>query len=402
MLDILEEHLEELDFLWEQRESVIFAPDWNLQELAELEERAEAHLDGLRIGAGHSVEIARPALTGEEKGAATASALTMMTMDSPAQETEAVLAMAAATSPAARDGIRIALRHSDVRRVAERLAQMASVGEPAVRAAAADALAFHRLPSPSRLADLFAAPDTAVRRLGYGAAGRFGGPWSMDLLEQALGSESPDIRRTALETSARLGLPGLDAACRRIAGGRHGAVPEAVSFLGALGDPQDRTLLESCANGNAGPGVVPAALEGLGRMGNVQSVPVLLQAMVDATLARAAGAAYVRITAARGIEADAPPPSPAEVPEEDESGDDSRAPDPERARAWWERNKGRFAAHGRWQAGEEVTLGPAGPAFASLPLGIRRDLFLCARARDARRVPDIELEARAVLQLGSR
>src|SRR5437867_11312984 len=111
MLDVLEEHFEELDFLWQQRENVLFAPDWNLADLSALEERAEAHLDGLRIGESHSVEIALRHLLGEERGAATAATFTLMEMESAHME-EAVVAALATAPGEAREGIRIGLRHS--------------------------------------------------------------------------------------------------------------------------------------------------------------------------------------------------------------------------------------------------------------------------------------------------
>ncbi len=402
MLDVLNEHFEELDFLWEQRESVIFAPDWNLLELAELEERAEAHLDGLRIGAGHSVEIARPALAAEERGATIAAALTLMAMDPPDQEAEVVLAMAEAASPMARNGIRIGLRHSDVSRVADRLTQMASMGEAAVRAAAVDVLAFHGLPAPPRLAELMSAPDAEIRRRCYRAAARFGGPWSQDMLEDALACDDPGLRRTGLETSAHLGIPRLAAICRQAASGRP-PVPEAVSFLGVLGDPQDLPLLESLAGQTGVAWAAIAAIQGLGALGHPRAIPTLLKAMADPKLTRAAGAAFIRITAAQRIEADELLPPPPDLPDHElEFWDDTKPPDPERARIWWEREKRRFAPERRWQAGLDISRGLLDNTFNHLPLAARRDVYLGARARDPQKTQGLELEKRAALQLGWR
>ena len=390
-----EEHLEELDFLWSQRENVIFAPDWNLSELAELEERAEAHLDGLRIGAGHSVDLARPGLAGKERGLATAAAFTLMAMSSPELEGEVLLALAQASTPEARDGIRIALRHSDVSRVAESLLKLASAGEPIVRASAADVMAFHRMAPPPRMAELLGAPDPAVRRLAYGAAGRFGGPWSMDIPESALAADDTTLQPAALVTSARLGVPGLVALCRRAATKNSGPAPEAVSFLGVLGDQQDMPLLESLIEpGHSGPpGIALAA------MGHVRAILPLLKAMTEPKLAHAAGAAFVRITGAEKIEAAASVPPPPDLSEDEKDfWDDTKPPDPERARAWWEKRKGAFAPEGRWQSGRDFSRAPLGEGFRSLPLASRRDLYLRTKANDPMKTLDLELERRATLQ----
>jgi hypothetical protein len=47
LLNILEEHLEEADFLWSHRQSALTDRHSTLHRLAEIEERLLAHLDGL-------------------------------------------------------------------------------------------------------------------------------------------------------------------------------------------------------------------------------------------------------------------------------------------------------------------------------------------------------------------
>jgi uncharacterized protein (TIGR02270 family) len=374
-LGILEEHLAELGSLWAQRERFVVSSEWTLREMGNLEERAEAHLDGLRLGAGGSVEIARPVLAGEEAGAATAATFVFMAFERPELEREVLQALL--TAPAAsREGIRIGLRHSEVKRIAAELSEIAASTGTGVRAAALDVVAFHRLPPPRGIATLLGDPDPGVRRLACEAAGRLGGPWSYDVLREALESDSHPLRVAALRASARMGLIGLDETCRQAATRPQKPVPEALSFLGVLGDPKDLGILQ---NSIARPDLAEAALEGLGALGSVATIPALLDALGDDPLKAGAGRAFARITGATEVVG-------AEV-------------DPKEACAWWDEAKGRFPADGRWQSGRDVAKSPFGENFNSLPLGTRLDVFLGARARDPRQTPDRELERTAARQL---
>ncbi len=395
ILDILEEHRDELGSLWAQRENVVFAPDWTLKELAHLEDRAEAHLDGLRLGAGHSVDVARPLLGAEETGPATAATFVLMAFERPELEREVVQALETAP-PAARDGIRIGLRHSDARRIANELAGIAAASEPAVRAAAVDILAFHRLPAPKGLLALLSNRDPGVLRLVYEAVGRFGGPWGMDFLREALESDAPANRVAALRASARIGLIGLDAQCREAATGTRKPIPEALAFLGVVGTARDLPILQRAM---ARPELARAALAGMGILGSTAAIPVLLDAMENDLLAPAAGKAFARITGATDIGSAAAVPPPAGSQQADmETPEGPPPPDPTKAREWWETEKGRFASEGRWQSGFEVSKAPLGEHFNELPLETRLDLYLGVCFRETPRPADRELEAKAVAQ----
>lgn len=376
VLDILEEHLEELGSLLEQRERVVYAPDWTLKSLVTLEERAEAHLDGLRIGAPNSIDIARPALTADETGGATAATFVLMAFDGVELEREVLQALKTAP-PKSRDGIRIGLHHCDIKRLAAELAEIAGAAEPAVRAAALDVLAFHRLPPPKGIPMLLGDPDPHVRRLVYDAAGRFGGPWGYDVLRDALDGDVPTLRIAALRASARMGLMGLDDSCRQAGTRAQNPVPEALEFLGVLGNPKDLPILQ---NAMARPELAGAALSGMGKLGSVGAIPVLLGAIGNETLGHAAERAIVRIMGAAA---------------ELGSSDASLPPDPAKARAGWEKAKSRFTIEGRWQAGFDISKTPLGENFDAMPLDVRLDVYLGARARDPQRTTDRELERMA-------
>jgi uncharacterized protein (TIGR02270 family) len=388
ILDILEEHFSELDFLWEQRERWLFSPEWTLKELAAIEERAEAHLDGLRIGGGHSVDIARPFLTDEETGAATAATFVLMAFDSPPLQMEVVHALATAP-PQSRDGIRIGLRHSPIDRIAAALDELAVIGPAPVRAAALDVLAFHRLPQPKGVRSLLDHPDVTVRRLACDAVGRFGGPWGRDQVLEALECDSPPLRLAALRASARVGLPHLDQLCRSLVSDTRVTVPETLEFLATFGQLNDLPLIERFLGSVE---LAPAAVCALGKLGRIAAIPLLLDLIDNTPFAAAAGRAFVRIVGANNVTFRVEPRRDG-TEERDQVSQDEPTVDPQNARSWWKSSKHHFTTEGRWQAGKEVSR-PIGESFDTLPLDVRLDLFLFARAVDPTVTHDFELERR--------
>src|SRR5262249_46876059 len=72
---VVNQHAEEAAFLWLLRDNAVHAPNYSLADLANLDNRVDAHLDGLRIAGDAGWEICREALVQEEAGEVFAAAV---------------------------------------------------------------------------------------------------------------------------------------------------------------------------------------------------------------------------------------------------------------------------------------------------------------------------------------
>src|SRR5512137_373674 len=84
--DVIAEHLEELGFLNLQRRKLLFSPELPLRRLPAHDERIEAHLDGLRLGAGASLALAEETLSSDDPWAVFAAARMFLELRRPEPE----------------------------------------------------------------------------------------------------------------------------------------------------------------------------------------------------------------------------------------------------------------------------------------------------------------------------
>lgn len=389
MLDIVEEHFDELDFLWEVREANLFTPDWVLTDLAWHEERAEAHLDGLRLAELHAIDLAVPRLCSGEMAAALASTLVLCADESGAHLEPVIKALRTADPPIT-DGIRRALRHGVPGPLWPALRELAAGEDPLRAAAAIDVLAFVRAADVD-VGDLVRHGSAAVCALALGAAGRLGTLTIADV-EAALEQAEPQVRWAALRSAAHCGLEGLAALCRAAASRGTDPDPAALAMLGTLGHPADERMLRAALQR---PEVARTAVAALGALGRTTVVPLLLELARDEALGVTAAFAYQRITGFRDAFGEKPWPPPPVADGEDENED--LPPDPDRMAADWRQREARMPKERAWQFGHEIGLDQLPDCFDDLPLHARGDVHLRLRAGGVA-VPDLELEALALHQ----
>jgi uncharacterized protein (TIGR02270 family) len=390
--DILEEHFEALEFLWGQRQTALRSPAYMTRALCDLEERIEAHVQGLLVGGDQTVQILRAHLLGDDPLQAFAAAYPILRMNSETA-TRWIMEMFLGAEAGRLDGIRQALCHVPIDMISGQLQEAFAFSPALIAAAAAEVLACHfQLDRQAeRLLDLMKDEHISVRRAAWRVVAVldsvaeplpelvFG---SARPYEAALHDTDPAVRREAIWAAAWSRQPWLLEHCRKLSDHPSPEHWHAVLLLAILGKPVD---IERIVAVGKASGLGLQRFHALGVFGHPAVVDALLDEIEseDARIAVAAAAAFTKITGAT-IDADERvllPPEDGHEPDEFEQEflDEVVLPSPELAQAHWLRMRGPFWKGTRWCRGIDLSQGSSSDVLAQLDLESRWEA--CLRGR---------------------
>lgn len=359
---IILQHAEEAAFLWLLRDAAVHKPHYDLRDLAQLDNRLEAHLDGLRIAGEPGWQICKEALALEEEGEVFTAAV--LAFESGIEERIAHVFAAVAKKNKLGRGIISALGWLKWQQAAQYVQGLLEVGSPEASRLGLAAAAIHREDPGRPLAACLVSDDPLLKCRALQAVGELG---RIDLLFHVAGNLSAD----------NIDL-GFHAAWSTLLLGGEGALP----VLRAIAESDSEYTEQACAM--AVRGMPPAeahdwlkslagnkqrqrlALTGAGILGDPVAIPGLLQMMEVPELARVAGEAFSMITgvdlAYADLEGEWPEGFAAGPTEEPEDEDVAMDPDedlpwpaPELIARWWDAHQGEFTNGVRYFVGKPMS-----------------------------------------------
>jgi uncharacterized protein (TIGR02270 family) len=352
-------HADDAPFLWLLRDRAVSAPHYALRDLAKLDGRVEAHVDGLRVAGDHGWGLCEKALEWEEPGEIfTAGILALESSN--CQRLDRVLEKACSRRPLERALISAA-GWTELEPLRPTLDSWLRSDVAALRRLAVRVFGIHRQdPGPALVHRLFD-DDPGVRAGSFKTLAELG---RIDLLPMAMharADQDPTCRYFAAEAAARLGdrsettlqhlrevaeAPGplqeraLSPAAR--------CVPreEAINWLRELWKDPVRLRL--------------AAL-GVGAIGDPALVGVTIEWMEMEEVARVAGQAFSMITGAdlKYLDLNRDPPAHESPEGEDEfevldADRDLPFPDVDKVAGWWRSNRDGFEPGRRYLGGLSI------------------------------------------------
>jgi uncharacterized protein (TIGR02270 family) len=396
--EMVSQHADEAAFLWATRDRAIGEPHYALKDLTALDERVEAHLDGLRVAAEVGWGFCKTNLLNDGPGEM--FALAVLAFGDRKLDRMRDALNAGCASPKSLPGLVSALAWLDYSTVGEWIGRLLHARLAQHRTVGIAACALHREDPGAALTRAVEDTDPVLRARALRAAGEIK---RQDLRELVRAHLEDDDERCKFWAAwaitllgARAGIPVL----KRIIASNSLLGDQALQLvLRAVELPEGRQCVSSLARN---PESVRLAILGTGVLGDPLSVPWLIKKMQSPEWARVAGEAFTTITGAdlayNDLNQD--PPAPTSVDRgagEDDIvplGYETNLPWPSATLVakWWETNQHSFAIGTRYLGGRPITVESA---IELLERGKQR-LRVAAAVELALRTPDEPLfETRA-------
>jgi len=358
---ILSQYAADAAFLWLLRDAAVRAPHYSLADLNKLDDRIEAHLDGLRVGGDAGWEMARKELAWEEPGEIFTAAVLAFESDDMAR-IQPILTIARQSPELAR-GMISALGFLPHQQVTARIAQLTGSQSPDLRFIGVSASAVQRIDPGKMLTESLESDDARLRARARRAAGELGRRDLLPSLRAGLKDDDATARFWAAWSIGLLGDRGVADLLREF------VMPDFVRQVTAL-DLALRLMDVKMANGwrdllaqNATN--IRMATMAVGIIGDPVAIPWLIEQMRDHKLARVAGESFTSITGAdlSLLKLESSPPEETEAGPNDNPEDENVAmdadenlpwPGVERIQSWWSANSSRFTPGKRYLLGAPI------------------------------------------------
>jgi uncharacterized protein (TIGR02270 family) len=386
IVDILDEHLDELGFLFGQWRSAQRDPDYSLSAVADLEERIRGHQQGIQVPGDKAWPRLLELLAGDDADLVFAAAYSLLHTARP-EHIAAVLAAFATAEEELLTACTAALAYGPLdARALEQVRALLSTQPTTRAAAAAEVLVLHdslRL-TAEQLRYFLEDEDPAARQAGWKLAALLGAELPPHAYAAALRDADPAVTIAALETGAWCGVPGVLPALRRFVDPATPGKLDALYILAVLGAAEDTVRLQAAVSDT---GLGPSRFALAGAFGSPALMPLVLAGMQDAdpAAAAAAGTAFMRLTGV-DIESNtsaAVPPDDGSEPDEFEAEFQAEVflPDPVKAAKAWEELAPQLHAVPRLCRGVDAT---RGGAVHGVDVDMQSRRELCMRARFTR------------------
>ncbi|MCS6326169.1 MAG: TIGR02270 family protein [Nitrospira sp.] len=361
--NIIQQHAEEAAFLWLLRTNAVRAPHYALKDLAKLDERVEAHLDGLRVAGESGWELCKTALGTEENGEVFAASV--MTCESGIESRIQAVCDVVQQKPELSAGLISALGWIPFDQVASQAQRSLSAELPLQQMVGLAAYAAHRQDPGPALKDALSSTDLILKTRALKAAGELGKTSLIPAIKAELTAEDLACRYWAAWSGALLREPAAIPVLQRLAESGHFKREQACAMaLRRMSIDQAQAWLRSLASS---PEMLRLVVQAAGVTGDPANIPWLIQQMSDPVLARVAGESFTMITgidlAHDDLDTNRPEDfeaGPTENPEDEnielDPDEDLPWPNPQLIEQWWVTHRLPFTNGTRYLLGKPITV----------------------------------------------